>query len=71
MAEKLGCNGQLECFIEIENWPFNETKARVFRLQSDRQLDSFIVDVEMAGETLNSVVVGSSSWEDERVQSSD
>ena len=40
MAEKLGCNGQLGCFIEIEDWSFNETKTRVFSLQSDRQLDS-------------------------------
>lgn len=71
MAEKLGCNGQLGCFIEIEDWSFNETKSRVFRFQGDRQLDSFIVDVETAGETLNSVMAGSSSWEDERAQASD
>ena len=68
IAEKLGCNGQFGCFIEIENWSFNEGKARVFCTQSDGQLDSFIMDVEMIGETLNSVMVGSSSWEKEKAQ---
>lgn len=71
IAEKLGCNGQFGCFIEVENWSFNEAKARVFRIQSDGQLDSLIMDVETTGETLNSVMVGSSSWEKEKAQTND
>ena len=71
IAEKLGCNGQFGCFIEVENWSFNEAKARVFHIQSDGQLDSFIMDVEITGETLNSVMVGSSSWEKEKAQTND
>lgn len=72
IAEKLGCNGQFGCFVEVENWSFNEAKARVFRIQSDgRQLDSFLMDVETIGETLNSVMVGSSSWETEKAQTND
>lgn len=71
IAEELGCNGQFGCFTEVENWSFNEGKARVFWIQSDGQLDSFTMDVETTWETLNSAMVGSSSWEDEKAQTND
>lgn len=67
IAERLGCNGQFGCFIEAENWSFLEGNAQVFSVQSEEPLlDSFIMDIAMVGETLNSVVAGSSSWEDEK-----
>lgn len=66
IAEKLGCNGQFGCFIEAENWSFLEGNARIFSVQRNGQLDSFIMDIAMVGETLNSVVAGSGSWEEEK-----
>lgn len=66
VAERLYCNERLGCFVELENRSTNDESVRVFQLNENGSIDSFLVEVELAGEVLESVAMGLRGWEEEK-----
>ena len=66
VAERLGCNERLGYFVEMENWSLNDAQVGVFQLDESVGVDSFLVEVEMAGKVLGSVAIGLRGWEEEK-----
>lgn len=67
VAHVTKCHSRLGCFVALEEWSFEEAGVWVCRMprEDGESVEAFLVGVEVAGEVLNSVAVGLSSWEDE------
>lgn len=67
VAHATRCHSRLGCFVALEEWSFEEAGVWVCRMPREHgeSVEAFLVGVEVAGEVLNSVAVGLSSWEDE------
>jgi hypothetical protein len=57
MAQRLGCNERLGCFVEAEYWSMENAQVRVFQLNESGSVDSFLAEVEMAEEVLGNVAI--------------
>lgn len=66
VAGKLGCNERLGCFVEMENWSMNDERVKVFQINGSGNIDSFVVEVELAGEILGNVATSLTGWEEEK-----
>lgn len=67
VAHATKCHSRLGCFVALEEWSFEEAGVWVCRMprEDGESIEAFLVGVEVAGEVLNSVAIGLSSWEDE------
>lgn len=67
VARATRCHARLGCFVALEEWSFEEARVWVCRMprEDGESVEAFLVGVDGAGEVLNSVAVGLSSWEDE------